>query len=425
MNSLQNVLEMHRGDKLMRKESRIKQLINWIEEKQFYFHSIFLIILSVSFLTTDWIVGVFSFSELMLIPIFPFLFFININRFKKKDWVIIGSFIVLIISNIFFNFQLNESFLLRPAIAAGIKATFYIFLVASFYRHIRRYQLEHRLLIYLNVCAFLSLLIGIYIYIAILTDGLPYEFLWRFTRTDIQSYYFRDTRYLIRMRSLFAEPAHFGFFLNTVIGLNLFQHLKFKVPILFTSFLIVGVLMTFSFSSILILCILLSIFMIEYFIKNRGKFSLINIIPLIVIIGLVVYFSWDYIDLTIIQRAQQIINGEDNSAIERIWGSWQFVNKDSIWLGNGLGNTPIIWNIYAYFLSDLGLLALIISVVVTLIILYYNVGLGSLFLLMNFQRGGYLSPSFSLFVVSILLFTFISDKDSYFTQSNKVHLGEI
>jgi hypothetical protein len=385
----------------------MERIQNWIARNQVYFHTLLLCLLSFSIVTSDWMVGAFSFGELILIPLLPIIMLITIRYARKKDVICFFSISLLLASNIGINYYINPNFYLRHGIFALIKAIFYVVVVLSGYRYITQFKLKKRTLVVLNLTALLSIVIGIYIYIAIMTEAMPYEFLWSLTRNDPQSYYFRGTRYLVRMRSVFSEPAHFGFYLNMILGINLFHKEDIKIPFIINIILVSSILITFSFSSIAIMFLLLFIALLTSLLKMKAKPLILSwkIFPIVLIMGLVIYFSWEFLDVTIIQRAQEIYHGEDNAALERLIGSWQYLDRNYLWFGNGLGNTPIIWNNYAYFASDIGVVGLAFSVLASTWIIYNNIGLGILFVLVNFQRGGYLSPSFNLFILFIVLYS--------------------
>ena len=98
-----------------------------------------------------------------------------------------------------------------------------------------------------------------------------------------------------------------------------------------------------------------------------------------------------------------------------LWGffwfvrSWNYVNKEHIFMGNGMGHTPEIWNIYAYVLSDLGLIAFILFCIFSVFLIIKNYKMGILFIVLNFQKGGYLSSAFWSYL--LLLFIYINKND--------------
>ena len=127
---------------------------------------------------------------------------------------------------------------------------------------------------------------------------------------------------------------------------------------------------------------------------------------LIVILGVMFFVTKDIIQVTLIDRTLDIINGKDSSASSRILESWQYINKENLISGNGIGHTPDIWNVYAYFLSDLGLVAFIALVLLSGYLVKKNYKLGILFIALNFQKGGYLAAPIYIFLLLIFLFAY-------------------
>lgn len=262
----------------------------------------------------------------------------------------------------------------------------------------------------MNIGAVFAIAIGLYITIAIaLNKELPYEFIWEFTRTDTFSYQFQGNSNIIRTRSLFSEPAHLGYFLNIVLTINLFSKYKDDYKLFFETFIIFGILLTLSYSSIIIMISLIILRSIMYIYNNGFKKIKINKYGLLFILIIVVasaFIMQDFLYTTLIERTIGIFNGIDNSAYNRIYNSWSYISKESLVLGNGIGHTPPIQNIYAYFLSDLGILPFIIICAFTVYVLKLNLGFGFAFILLNFSKGGYLSPIFLVFLICLFIFTF-------------------
>lgn len=239
--------------------------------------------------------------------------------------------------NVLLNEMFNVYFYFPAGVAAVVKITFYSIFIILTYRYIKEFKLEKRLIKYLNMFAIFTLVVGFYIIIAIYSDNLPFKFIWTFTRQDKASYIFRET---LRMRSTFSEPAHLGYYFNSILSLNLFSIFGKVIPSWINVLLIIGVLLTFSYSSIVISCIMLIILLVKKF-HDKGA-DLINrkMIIYLIIFLLVLFFSRDFIYRTVILRTIQIINGEDGSAFNRIFESWIYIKTDYIWIGNGAGNTP-------------------------------------------------------------------------------------
>lgn len=89
----------------------------------------------------------------------------------------------------------------------------------------------------------------------------------------------------------------------------------------------------------------------------------------------------------------------DTSGTARLSGSWDYVNN--YFIGNGVGNTPSIWNIFAYVLSDFGIFVLLLFLMVLGYLTYKNMYLGIILALFSFQRGGYLA---AYYWCTVLLF---------------------
>ena len=123
-------------------------------------------------------------------------------------------------------------------------------------------------------------------------------------------------------------------------------------------------------------------------------------------------YNWNVINITVIQRTLAIISGEDISARIRLINSWQYVSRDTLWMGNGIGQTPIITNVYAYILSDFGLIGFIGKLTFTAYISFKNWKFGIVFLLLNFAKGGYLSSGY-WFMMIIFITYGLSKKDHY------------
>lgn len=369
-----------------------------------------LFLLPLGLILSDWIVTIFSVGEFVFLAVIFLLLFSKNVFLIKKDYLIICLIFIYLSVNFYLNAKFNDDFIFKSGRAATIKIMYYSVFVLMSYRFVIYKKLETKLLKFLNMYSIAVILVGLYIIFAIYTGKFPFEFIWEYTRTDKASYIYKDT---IRMRSVFSEPAHLGFYLNLNLGLNLFLKNKIKLSRWFNPILLCGVVLTFSYSSIAIslVLILLSLFIR---ISKKGKISLNTTTYIyIILMAVIIYISRDFLYRTLILRTFSIINGEDGSALNRFFGSWEYVNQDNFLIGNGAGNTPPITNNFAYMLSDLGTFALLISIVFTYLILRKNLGLGFLFILLNFQKGGYLSPSLSILVVFTLIFINMSKEKHY------------
>lgn len=384
---------------------------------------IFLSLLSLSFVVTDWMVGIFSWSD-FIFGIILFFMVISGNYILKKEQIglFIAMFIVVFL-NVFLSNLYNEHFELSVGIAGLIKISFYLATIVGLYNFIKERKLEKKFLFSLNVVAVIVSIIGIYITIAIYSNGqLPFDFFWLFTRSDRLSYSFNWNENLIRTRSIFSEPSYFGYYLNIILGINYFNKITPETSRWLNLFLTIMIILTFSYSSIAIM-IVVQILKGFDFIKNKSFKWNNYYFFYIMILFVVIYLFWDTFSETLIQRTLNILSGEDASAINRITTSWQYINTDYLFLGNGIGHTPSIWNIYAYMLSDFGLIVFICSIIFTGYIMNNNFRLGVLFLLLNFQKGGYLSNSFWIYL--LLLFIFIDTQKSRNNAHMKFKLNRI
>ncbi|WP_051912404.1 hypothetical protein [Carnobacterium funditum] len=375
---------------------------------------IFLYLLSFSFVVTDWMIGIFTLSDFVFLIIL-FLMLITGNFIFKKEQVILSmALIAVVFLNVLFSDMYNESFQISVGIAGLVKITFYLVTIMGLYNFIKKRELENKALIAINVVAVIVSLIGIYITIAIYSDGaLPFDFFWEFTRSDRLSYSFNWNDQFIRSRSIFSEPSYFGYYLNIILGINYFNKVGMNISKWVNMFLTVMIILTFSYSSIAIMIIIQMLKSFD-FVKNKD-FKWNNFYYFyIFIVVMVIFVFWETFSETLLKRTLDILSGEDTSAINRITNSWQYTNKEHLFLGNGIGHTPSIWNIYAYMLSDFGIIAFACSVIFTGYIMMKNFRIGMLFLLLNFQKGGYLSNSFWIFL--LLIFLFMSSQN---TQKNK------
>lgn len=369
-------------------------------------HYLILSLLVLAVLISDWVIGPFAVSEFFIGMIVVILLTTNrhlIYKVNKTYFVAISIFFLLhMLTQLFF----NPEFSTRTAVYGIVKIFFFSILVNLTYLYIKENHLEESFLKALNIGAVLAILIGVYITIALITEAdLPYEFFWRLTRSSSFSYEFKDTN-IIRTRSLFSEPAHLGYSLLIILGMNLFSAYKNNFSSLFNLVLITGIILTLSYSSLAVLFLILTV-KVFLLLKNKKlrHVSLLTVVLSVLFAVYLMYIFRDYLYVTVVERTIQMISGTDNSARNRIVESWSYVSVDNFLIGNGIGQTPSIQNIYAYFLSDMGIAAFIFSILFSFILLKRNMGLGILFVLLNFQKGGYLSPVFTLLILILLIFT--------------------
>ncbi|MCA9766820.1 MAG: hypothetical protein KC455_10435 [Carnobacterium sp.] len=392
------------GGKPLKKTSLLKKWKQLNGSHNTKWSTIILFLLSSSFALTDWMFGIFTFTEYILLIIGVCLFISGNYQIKAKQlkWFLLIIGIILV--NIFVNDLNNGQFVLKVGLAGLIKVSFYLMVNVGLYNYVMNYGLEEKLLKTINIVAVIVGIIGIYITIALYSDGLlPYEFFWTYTRTDVLSYSFNAIENLVRTRSVFSEPSYLGYYLTIIIGMNLFNKRQIVIPIWMTLFLTLIVILTFSYSSIAVLVL---IYLIHFISLDKIKeFKWVKTYWLYIGTFVAVLFvSKDIIYQTVIKRTIDIINGKDFSALFRIVKSWDYVNKDHLFMGNGIGHTPSIWNIYAYILSDLGLIAFILVCLFSLYLVLINYKMGILFIVLNFQKGGYLSSAFWIYLLLLLIY---------------------
>lgn len=362
-------------------------------------------VICLSFILSDWTLFIFSFGDYLLL--LASIMLIAIRKFKvNSSQLKVAMFIIsIIIANSTIQMVYSPDFNIKLAVASLVKVILYMFIILAVYNLILEKQKKKGFLLLLNWAAIITFIIGVYITIAIYSQGnLPYRFFWNFTRYDIYSYYFESNPNIIRTRSLFSEPAHFGYFLNLILAINYFSQEKFKAIWIFNIVITVGILLTFSYSMIAILLVL-NVFKLFELIKNKElKWNRYYWIVICVLLIFVLIF-WSYIEVTIVSRTLSLISGNDTSAQMRLVDSWQYINSGNIFIGNGIGHTPVITNTFAYLQSDLGIPGTVVLLSISLFFVKKNVSLGILFILLNFSRGGYLGPAYWLVILSLLVFT--------------------
>lgn len=366
-------------------------------------------IMCLAFILSDWMLGIFSFSDYLFALILFMLLLSNNFKINPPQYKWVGVVLGVVFFNIFLNFVSNEEFNFKAGIAGMFKVTLYTIVIIGFYNFIMRNRLEEKLLKRMNLFAIFVCFIGFYISIALSTEGLiPYEFFWHFTRTDSISYLFEGSEDLYRLRSVFSEPSYLGYYLTIILGVNLFNKQYIKVNKIFLLLITISIILTFSYSSI---GIMLLIFVLHFFSREtliNLKNSNINyfyVLMILIVLSVVLFTTKDIIQVTIIERTRDILAGKDSSASARLLESWQYVNTSNLIRGNGIGHTPDIWNIYAYFLSDLGIIAFIGSVIFSGYLIKKNYKLGIIFIALNFQKGGYLAAPFYILILLFIVFS--------------------
>ncbi|MBX9954125.1 hypothetical protein H7T43_04255 [Peribacillus simplex] len=366
-------------------------------------------LISIAFVLADWRIGFLTFADI-LISLAAIIIVIKglINKslyFKYNQLYLIVGFILVVSINIFSNLLFNADFLEDLGIKGFFKISCFIIMFTLVFNFIKELALEVKLLQVLNITAFIVCILGIYISISIYLNGIfPYEFLWKFTRDDLASYAYKGwDESVIRTRSIFSEPAHLGFYLNAILAITYLNKYKYNINKFIDFTIIITIILTFSYSSIIIM-LLIKIFNYAKIDKLKHFYVSKKSIVITIIVAISIISMWNQIEKTLINRTQEILSGADTSASARVEGSWSFVNKEHIFIGNGIGNTPPIFNNYAYVLSDLGLIGFILFVIFSFIVLKKNFQLGLVFIAMNFQKGGYLGAGYWIFILLVLIY---------------------
>lgn len=361
-------------------------------------------LLSLAFALSDWMYGYFTFSEYILVAVLGILILTMNFRLSADQLKIIGLFAALLVTHTILQSLFNADSESGTAILGIGKMVFYSVSVSVIINYIKDSSQSYNFLILNNIAAIIVIILGLYITFELYREStVPREIFWRFTRRDIYSYYFESNPAIIRTRSIFSEPAHLGFYLNTLVSVNLFSKYRSKLLIIFTFTLSLGILLTFSYSMIAILLVIISSKVLMMLINRSFKWSnWYLLIPAALIV--LTLLNWEVINTTLIQRTIAVFTGQDTSARMRLLDSWQYVSRDNIWLGNGIGETPIITNNYAYALSDMGLIGALIIGTATVWLTLKSWPLGLVFILLNSAKGGYLSSSYWFMIMLVLLF---------------------
>lgn len=367
---------------------------------------VILVLTSLAFLLSDFLHGGFSFADFIFAFILGLLIITANIRVRRKQAFWLSIPILISMLNIILLVQNGVSVSSSLLASQFIKILFYLLATTSVYNFIKDRRLEGKFLKISTVVALISILTGLYITFAIYSEGLlPYEFFWEFTRSHPTSYEFQGNPSIIRTRSLFSEPAHFGFFLLVILAANMFNKTGYKLNKPIIVFLILGIVSTLSYSMILGLLIVLFLYAVIYVKNNSIVWRRYYWVYLVASLAILFIF-WEFIFLTLIDRTMRIISGQDPSTTNRLFESWQYIGSNNWILGNGIGHTPVITNNFAYVLSDFGIVGFIPLLVFTGILIYINTPFAILFVLLNMFRGGYLSASFWIVLLYFFLYSF-------------------
>lgn len=394
----------------MRKESKLKRWIYYHEVRQEKYGVIFLLLISLAFAISDWTIHYFSFAELIFMAFLPILFLLGQARINSNQMKLFVTVSIIIVLSIGIRYTIAPNlFSVSLSVQSAIKLLFYLGVVTVLFNYIRRNHFEEVFLNINNVLAMVIIIVGLYIMVSIYNGHqYPYRFLWTFTRNDYRSYYFSGNSDFIRMRSVFSEPAHLGYYLMTLITANLLSKKPSDVKIITISFLSIGVFLTFSYSMVITLMTILVMYMISQIIKKRTSWNWFYISIPVIIVAIGIVFR-NYIYETFVGRTLNIISGNDGSAFNRLVESWIYIHPETWWIGNGIGHTPPITNNFAYMISDMGIFGLIPFVLLTIFLIKKSIYFGVLFILLNVSRGGYLGPS--LWFLMLFIFLYNDTKD--------------
>ncbi|MCC5894498.1 MAG: hypothetical protein JJU16_03480 [Alkalibacterium sp.] len=366
-------------------------------------------LISLAFILSDWIILYSSFGDFILA--FTVFLFVILGQFTlTRKQIIFGSIpIIFLALNYILNVNFNDYwFDTTRALRSYLKISLYVLVILLVFSLVNREKLMKRFLAVSNVFAITTIIIGIVITLLIyLNREDVYNIAWTFTRTDTTSYLFNGNPNIVRTRSLFSEPAHLGYYLNTIFFANIFSTIKRNYWVL--GALVIGILLTLSYSMIIILIATGITYFLSQLVKGEFKWQQWYGFAFIPFIIGIVYF-WEFIDTAIIQRTLDIITGTDGSAYNRIFESWIYLENERIIFGNGIAHSPPITNIYAYLLTDFGLVGLIPYVIFTFYLLFMNVSVFVMFVLMNSAKGGYLNPAFWMFLLYVFVCYTVSFK---------------
>ncbi|MBD3107631.1 hypothetical protein IEO70_04565 [Bacillus sp. AGMB 02131] len=378
-------------------------------EKNNFFLTLILSLLSIAYVLVDWSIGIINFGDILVLIDAGLVLTIGLLtktlRIQRNQIIILIGLVLLVVLNIMSNLLINPDFSINESIISLCKVIFYTIAFILLYNFIVINRLEYKFLQIISVVTVIVCFIGIYITLAIYLKGvLPYEFFWNFTRNDVASYIYRGYGSIIRTRSLFSEPAHFGFFLNSVLAIICFNRQNYKISKKVDIIITFSIILTLSYGSILIMFLLK---LLHYSNLDNVREIIVNskkYFPIFLCLLLFLLNMGDSIEGTVFKRTQEIFNGEDSSTDSRIEGSWSYVAEDTIFIGNGIGNTPTIYNNFAYILSDLGLIAFVLYLLFNLILLRLNFKLEMVFLVLNIQKGGYLGVGFWILVFLLIIY---------------------
>lgn len=368
------------------------------------FNTALIVLLVWVMILSDWSVLNVSFGDFLLVGIVLLLLSnvpIDFSKKQQQLFTISTSSIILITLLAYITDPADMN--IKLLLFSNVKLMFYIGTVMMIYNYISSRGLKPK---FVRINTYMSLLviaIGIVIIYLILTDQLDIlHKIWYFTRIDDRSYHLGSSD-IIRMRSLFAEPAHLGFYLNISLYFVLKQRNKYWL--VYTVLISIGIVLTLSYSMSMIGSWLIMSTIAKHVKLSQFKWDERYLIVVAVMLLIALIFG-EFLYEAIYIRTLNILSGEDGSAIARLMGSWQQIDSGHLLFGVGAAHSTNITNMYAYALSDFGIIGLLGLLAGTGIIFTFGLREGVFFTLMNISKGGYLNPLFWLFILVIGLTNF-------------------
>lgn len=368
------------------------------------FNTALIVLLVWVMILSDWSVLNVSIGDFLLVGIVLLLLSnvpIDFSKKQQQLFIISTSSIILITLLAYITGPADMN--IKLLLFSNVKLMFYIGTVMMIYNYISSRGLKPK---FVRINTYMSLLviaIGIVIIYFILTDQLDIlHKIWYFTRIDDRSYHLGSSD-IIRMRSLFAEPAHLGFYLNISLYFVLKQRNKYWL--VYAVLISIGIVLTLSYSMIMIGSWLIMSTIAKHVKLSQFKWDGRYLIVVAVMLLIALIFG-EFLYEAIYIRTLNILSGEDGSAIARLMGSWQQIDSGHLLFGVGAAHSTNITNMYAYALSDFGIIGLVGLLTGTGIIFTFGLREGVFFTLMNISKGGYLNPLFWLFILVIGLTNF-------------------
>lgn len=373
------------------------------------------VLLTLSLVLTDWrLLSFLTFSDVFMLTILGILWMNRSLVYTKSALQILIMVLGYLCLNFLVQLSVNDDFSIINALIGSLKIMLFLIILLPTFYQIKHFSAEKTWIKMLQIAAIIVCWIGIYIYVAIMFNhALPYRFLWLFTRTDPGSYSLGAFTHIIRMRSIFGEPAHLGFYVMMVLGVSYFNPYGVRISVKTELLLYLSLLLSFSFSTIAVAILIKGLDLVKkqrLFTLDKHRFQLV----LVSVIGLILLWFNPMFNTAIVSRISRIFSGVDTSASVRLLGSWSYIHLSNLIFGSGVSNTPLIFNNYAYVISDLGLFGLMIFAYYNVKLLVKNGYLFIVFLLLNFMKGAYLGAGYwvVLCLFSVVAFSHQSSRNN-------------